>query len=212
VDLLGRGWNGEPVPAAGLPALAAALLTGVDPDESLTLLRGRDVPPALCRRRERPLAAALACVAAALALAAGACIARTRHADALAAAARGRAAAAWRGAGEGGPPPALVAAALEDRARAWQAAAEKDPPAGGRSVLARWAAVAGTLPPDLPLTVTGLRAQGDELWVEGRVPSPQDARRLEAAWAALPALAADPLRITAGATGQVTFAARMTAR
>jgi hypothetical protein len=209
---LTEGQHREPLPIACLPALAASLLTQIDPSESLNLLRGNHRSVALVERRRRPLAAALAICAIALLLFSGGNLLKARAAEIHSARARAQLAALWHLVNGSAVMAALPVTTLEQQSRMWQAASEKGSELGKpQEVLGRWSAIAKSLPPDLAISVTSVRSRGSELWIDGHVATPADARRLEEAWSKLPSLKSEPLRLTSGAGGQVSFSARMTA-
>lgn len=77
-------------------------------------------------------------------------------------------------------------------------------------MVALWASLAQALPADLSVHISSLRYRQTDLWIDGRVPSQAEVRRLEAAWSKLPGLTADPFRVTGGGAGStVNFSVRM---
>jgi hypothetical protein len=194
-------------PLATLPLLAGLRLDEPDPSESLNLLPSH--APALTARRMAPWTYALLAWTIPLLVLATVNLWRAHQFHRQAEAARGQIAVLWHQVQGSEPLPALPLSTLEQQARSWQAAAEVLPPRH-TALLSRWAALLGAVPPDLKITVTLLRGQGADIWVEGRLANAADARRLEAAWASLPGQRSDPLRLTAGAGSQVSFTARIT--
>lgn len=199
------------IPCAFLPAAVAHLLRETDPSESMNLLRAAASGPTVISSGRRGLAVALAWCTAAFAIWTCTNLVAAYQATHQAALAQSRLAQAWHQSQGSTPLPALPVSILEAQARAWQAVGSSEGlGTTARPVIALWAALAQALPPDVSLNISSLRYRQTDLWVDGRVPSQDQVRRLEAAWSKLPGLAADPFRVTGGGAGStVNFSVRM---
>ncbi|HUO09023.1 MAG TPA: hypothetical protein VM008_12020 [Phycisphaerae bacterium] len=201
-----------PIPA--LPGAALHLLHAIDSSESLNLLHSSFRSSALEHRIQRPFASALMlCSVAFLILALG-YVVSGQTASREAQSAQAQLAASWHQIHGPSPLPPLAVTTMEQEAANWRTARAELPSFDARrpGTMAAWAMLVENLPKDLPVSVSSLRNHQGEMWIEGQVKSPGDARKLESAWDGIGALTADPMRLSAGSGGLVSFSMRMLLR
>jgi hypothetical protein len=210
-DLLPRNSAFTGIPRPFLPAAAAHGLLQIDPSESMNLLRKTGAGATARSSSSHRLAAALGWCAAALAIYTGSNVLVGSQANRQAAQAQSLLTQAWHQSQGQTPLPALPVAMLESQARAWQGVSSAEGSLrSSQPVVALWASLAQALPADLSVHISSLRYRQTDLWIDGRVPSQAEVRRLEAAWSKLPGLTADPFRVTGGGAGStVNFSVRM---